>query len=197
MPSAHPDWEALAPAVLAGDDAAFAELLLKLHAYALVLGDRFARLYGPPFEAEELAAEAMIYALKYVRNHRGDGAAAFATWCVTVLRGSMLNQVRTRRRRRVPAVSLDAGEDGATIDVPARPERDPWDAEDARHRVQRLLRPLPAKYRRIVLRHAAGESAAAIARTMGVAPQRVTFIIRDCHARMRASARRMTAEVSR
>jgi len=193
--TAHPDWEALAPAVLAGDESAWLELVAKLHAYALVVARRFARMYGRPFEAEDLAAEAMIYVLKYARNYRPGRGSTFVTWATLVIRASMLNQVR--RRRCILAVSLDAGEDGVTIDVPARPEPDPWDAEDARHRVRRLLRPLPAKFRRIVLRHAAGESAAAIARSLGLSASRVTYIIRDCHAKLRAAARRMPAEVSR
>lgn len=119
--------------ILAGDTAAFADVVARWQGPLVNLAYRFCRDRG---RAEDMAQEAFLRAFRRLDSWRRD--AAFSTWLFALA----TNVYRTEMRRSPPE-SIEFEEHLATSDSAEAQA----DEADRRGLVHRALRSLPPKYR--------------------------------------------------
>ncbi len=132
------------------------EVFVKAHmkkAYYVALG-----LVGNHEDALELSQEA--FARAYQHLDRLQDRNRFYPWFYQILRNLCFSHLRKRRVRQ--AMSLDAGEEGQTMDVPAEDHFDPEavaSRNENKDRVWKAIGQLDEKHREvIVLRHFQNQS---------------------------------------
>jgi RNA polymerase sigma-70 factor (ECF subfamily) len=147
----------LVEAALRGDRDAFGELVER---YQDRLFNMLVRITGSHEDAADAAQDAFVQAYQKLATFRG--ASQFYTWLYRIA----MNQALSRRRRRRPTASIDAGKDAVgdePVDAGESPEGCMLSRERAEH-VQTALARLGEQHRKIlVLREMEGCSYEAIA----------------------------------
>jgi RNA polymerase sigma-70 factor (ECF subfamily) len=141
-----------------GDAAAFAQLY-RLHQPAVL---RYLQVMVPG-EAEDIASETWLQAVRDFSRFRGD-AAGLRPWLVTIARHRALDALRARKRR--PA---DAWDPAALPDIAAREDTEALTAESlATRRALALIAQLPPdQAEAVLLRVVVGLDAPAAAAVLG------------------------------
>jgi RNA polymerase sigma-70 factor (ECF subfamily) len=108
------------------------------------------RMLGNPQAAEDATQDAFLSAFRSIASFRG---SSFRPWLMRIAANACTDELRRRRRR--PALSLDAPLPGSDdhLDVPdpaAGPEREALRSEDAAT-IQQALMTLPAEQRLAVI----------------------------------------------
>ena len=114
------------------------------------------RLTGSPSDAEDLAQDALIRALKALPNFRGDSAAS--TWVFRIVVNTWKNRVRSEKRRRLwLMVPLERffGKGDEESEETLKADDPPLDAElessESADQVQKALLTLDAESRAVVV----------------------------------------------
>ena len=114
------------------------------------------RLTGSPSDAEDLAQDALIRALKALPNFRGDSAAS--TWVFRIVVNTWKNRVRSEKRRRFwQMVPLERffGKDDEESQETLKADDPPLDAalesSESADQVQKALLTLDAQSRAVVV----------------------------------------------
>lgn len=137
LPSGESDVDAdLMARFAAGDDGAFETLLTRRRQWVLNLVYRFV---GDREEAEDLAQEAFVRLYRARRRYRP--TARFSTFLYRLVTNLCLNE--TRRRQRRPTVVLEAADEVAADDSPAKTAT----RRELAAQVQTALRRLPDNQR--------------------------------------------------
>ena len=132
------------------------------------------RLTGSPADAEDLAQDALIRALKALPDFRGDSAAS--TWVFRIVVNTWKNRVRSEKRRRlwllVPLerfFGLDEEEPREALKADDPPLDAALQSSETAAQVQKALLSLDAESRAVVvLREIEGLAYDAIAQTLGL-----------------------------
>lgn len=133
------------------------------------------RLVGNPVDAEDLAQDALIRALKALSSFRGE--AASTTWVYRITVNTWKNRVRSEKRRsfwKTLPLSLLFREDEDGTEEKAIPAEDPaldagLETEETAREVQKALMRLDEESRAVVvLREIDGLSYQDIAQALGV-----------------------------
>jgi len=137
LPSGESDVDAdLMARFAAGDDGAFETLMARRRQWVLNLVYRFV---GDREEAEDLAQEAFVRLYRARRRYRP--TARFSTFLYRLVTNLCLNE--TRRRQRRPTVVLEAADEVAADDSPAKTAT----RRELAAQVQTALRRLPDNQR--------------------------------------------------
>lgn len=133
------------------------------------------RMTGDADAAEDVAQEVFVRAYQTIRAHglHQRRHARFTTWLFQVARHAALDELR--RRRRHPAVSLEAmAEGGAALAAAGRPADEETAVREIGVRVARAVALLPEDQRTaLVLQEYEGLSQAEIADVMDCSPKSV------------------------
>jgi RNA polymerase sigma factor (sigma-70 family) len=152
------------------------------------------------FDQEDLVADGNLALVKAARRYDPAYGVPFPAFALSYVRGAILDAIRARARRRALG-------DGTYADVVSfndlgptahGDERGPYDPPDPRPTPDatveclerlRLLATLPASERVALVRTAVdGESAAEVARDLGVSPGRVHTLVHTGSTRLRRRA---------
>ena len=130
-----------------GADEAYGVLVERYSDYVFTIA---ARILGDDEDACDAAQETFVRAYRAIGRFRGD--AKFSSWLYRIAANRALTHLK-RRRRRAPAVDIDAGPHiESVIDVEprrTRPDQLVIDAE-FRTRVRAAVAQLPDQYRAVV-----------------------------------------------
>jgi len=172
---------ALVARLRAGDEDACREFV---DAYRDRIITVVARVAGSGADADDLAQETFVKALRSI--HRFEGGSALFTWLYRIAVNTARDHLASRRRR--PAVSLE-GEDGLLADPPA-PGDEPPEAllRLERQRAVRLaLERLPEPFRTtLILRDMEGNSYEQVAEILGISIGTVESRIFRARCKLRA-----------
>lgn len=131
------------------------------------------RLVGNPTDAEDLAQDALIRALKALPGFRGESSQS--TWVYRITVNTWKNRVRSEKRRsfwKTLPLHLLFGEDGSEEKVPPAEEPSPdagLETEETARTVQKALLELDEDSRAVViLREIEGLSYDQIAESLGL-----------------------------
>jgi RNA polymerase sigma-70 factor (ECF subfamily) len=176
-----PEVAALLQRAVAGDSAAFAQIVCRYERRVLTLAWR---LLGSLEDAEDAAQETFLRAFKYL--HRYDTAKPIGAWLV----GITVNVCRDvgRNRQRRSAIT----EDSFMTVVPADPYSE-LALEQQRQLLRIALASLPEKERAaVVLRDLDGLSTAEVAEALGSSQATVRSQISSARVKIRKAIARMT-----
>lgn len=173
----HTEAELLAAA--RGGDRAAAEALLAPHVPAVLRFTR--RMCGDPADAEDVAQDALLAAVRGIGTFRGDGAVT--TWLYTVARRACARK-RRRERSRPAADDQDAS---GEVD-PASPAPDALASDhELRAALELAIRQLPLSLRPVlVLRDVEGLPASEVASALGLTEATVKTRLHRARAAVRA-----------
>lgn len=171
----------------------------KLVEQALHLPRREARRWRhTPLEQEELVAEGNVGLAKAARRYDPAYGVPFAAFATPYVRGAIVDTVRTRARRNdlgdgtyadvvgFPDLARPAADDLAY--EPPDPGPTPHDTVECLDRL-RVLGTLPERERVALIRTIVdGDTAADVARDLGVTPDRVYTLVHNGSARVRRRA---------
>ncbi len=171
------DDEALVAAFVAGDAAAFDELVRR---YARRVYGICLRYFGDPADAEDAAQETFVGLLRRAETYTG--AAAFSTWLYRVATNACNDLARKRARRPRPAgVDVDALADAGVPD-------DLLADRELGLELDAALRTLdPATRAAVVLHDIGGLPYADVAQRLGVAVGTAKSRVFRGHARLAAA----------
>lgn len=149
MPEAHHADDPLVAQARSGNATAFGQLVER-HQDALFNG--IFRMVGRREDAEDLAQEVFVKAYRSIA--RFEGRSSFFTWLYSIAVNAVISHRRKLgARRRIRAMSLDAGGDGRPFDV-AAPGPTP-DAASEQHelgdRIEHAIAQLDDEHRTIVV----------------------------------------------
>ncbi len=143
-----------------------------------------ARVAGHAADAEDIAQEAFVKALRSI--HRFEGNSALFTWLYRIAVNAARDHLASRRRR--PSVPLD-GEDGPVFD-PADPEDGPVESLLRREQalaVRVAVERLPEPFRTtLILRDMEGNSYEEVATILGISIGTVESRIFRARCKLRA-----------
>jgi len=130
-----------------GSEEAYAVLVERYSDYVFTIA---ARILGDDEDAYDAAQEAFVRAYRAIGRFRGD--AKFSSWLYRIATNRALTHLK-RRRKRAPAVDIDAGPHiESAIDVEptrTRPDQLVVDAEFRDH-VRAAVAQLPDQYRTVI-----------------------------------------------
>lgn len=130
-----------------GSEEAYAVLVERYSDYVYTIA---ARILGDEEDAYDAAQEAFVRAYRAIGRFRGD--AKFSSWLYRIATNRALTHLK-RKRRRAPAVDIDAGphiESAIDLEPPrTRPDQVLADAE-FRAEVRAAVAKLPDQYRTVI-----------------------------------------------
>jgi RNA polymerase sigma-70 factor (ECF subfamily) len=130
-----------------GSEGAYAILVERYSDYVFTIA---ARILGDDEDAYDAAQEAFVRAYRAIGRFRGD--AKFSSWLYRIATNRALTHLK-RRRKRAPAVDIDAGPHiESAIDVEPRRTRPDQLVVDAefRDQVRAAVAKLPDQYRTVI-----------------------------------------------
>jgi RNA polymerase sigma-70 factor (ECF subfamily) len=181
----------LIDAALAGDSAAFGQLVLK---YQDRLFNSLAHLLGSPEDARDVAQDAFVQA--FVKLETFSRAAAFYTWLYRIA----FNLAASRRRRQRPTLSLDGAKEDAGQEPATRLEgpTEALDREERAVQVRAALDALSQEHRAIlVLREIDGCDYETIAELLDLPAGSVRSRLHRARMKLRSHLKAMLQEEAR
>lgn len=146
-----------------------------LERHAVLVYNLALRLVGNPSDAEDLAQDALIKAIKALPNFRGD--SSLSTWVYRITVNTWKNRVRSEKRRglwkMVPLNLFSGGGDGEEEERQFKDDSKPLDADletgEKGAMVQKALMELDEESRAVVvLREIEGQSYQEIAAALDI-----------------------------
>lgn len=165
---------------------------------ALHLPRREARRWRhTPLEQEDLVADGNLALAKAARRYDPSYGVPFQAFATPYVRGAIADTVRSRARRNtlgdgryadvVGFTDIDAAREGAAYE-PADPGPTPHDTVENLDRL-RVLGTIPTRERIALIRTVVdGDSAADVAKDLGVSPDRVYTLVHNGSTRVRRRA---------
>jgi RNA polymerase sigma factor (sigma-70 family) len=171
----------------AGDNDAVGELFRRYQASVCACARALMRCQLA--DAEDVASEAWIVALRAIRSFRNDGSASFKAWLYGVTRYRVLAWHGRKARREEPAAEVDPGIDTTWR---AKPEA----LVLGRVEVQDLLAKLPARQRQVLLlRFGCDLTIPEVSRIMRAAELQTTYVERTSEMMVRRLTRQALAAI--
>ena len=156
---------------------------------ALVLGT-VARMLGYNSDIEDVAQQVFIRVWRSASRYTP--TAKFTTWLLTITRNLVFNE--SRRRKRHPAVALDAPEAGETLSLPDPSRSIPDEAlleRELEAAIDQAILSLPEKQRlAVVLRRFENKSYEEIADVLNLSVPAVKSVLFRARSELRALLRR-------
>lgn len=170
-----------------GNTEAFQQLVERHQ--ALVLGT-VARMLGYNSDIEDVAQQVFIRVWRSASRYTP--TAKFTTWLLTITRNLVFNE--SRRRKRHPAVALDAPEAGETLSLPDPSRSIPDEAlleRELEAAIDQAILSLPEKQRlAVVLRRFENKSYEEIADVLNLSVPAVKSVLFRARSELRALLRR-------
>ena len=174
----------------AGDLDAYREFV---RAYERPIHHTVFRLVGTRFaaEVEDIAQDVFVKLFRALPQFDPARGTKLSSWVFTFVKNYCFDVLK---RRRLPVVSLDAGEDGATMTVPARGRgpREELSAREIQDAIGRAVELLPREQKlAFVLREYEGLAYAEIAEVSGCSEGTIKSRIHRAKEALRFRLRRM------